>query len=223
MTEHDGVSDRPDGPGYDGDHIAPRLVQSLRAAERVDSTFTARVMSAVHAESRRWEDARSTRPTSTGNWWLRPRTLHMSPLGGLAIAAGLAALVSFGSTWRGAALEREDLRASQARGAAASDTVHLVRFVFTDRDAKSVSLVGDFNAWSRDATPLVEESREGSWVVSVELPGGRHEYAFVVRRGGEEHWTADPNALPVRDDFGTESSVVTVRGPSAATGRSTTS
>ena len=33
---------------------------------------------------------------------------------------------------------------------------------------------------------------------------------------------ADPNALPVRDDFGTESSVVTVRSPGTAAALSTT-
>lgn len=221
MTEEDGVNDRPEKGGAEADHISPRLVQPLRAVERVDSTFTARVMSAVHAESRQREVAVSTPSTARANWWLRPRTLHMSPFGGLAIAAGLMTFVVFGSMWRGVVREGTDPRASLAR--TSPDTVHIVRFVLTDREAKSVSLVGDFNAWSTDATPLVEESGDGTWVVSVELPGGRHEYAFVVRRGEAEHWTADPNAPPVRDDFGTESSVITVRGPRAATAPSTTS
>ena len=223
MTERDGVNDRPDGQGREEADIAPRLVRPLRAAERVDSTFTARVMSAVHAESRRPGGAGSRRSVPAVGWWRRPRTIHLSPLGALAIAAGLAAVVVVGSTWRGARLERDVPVASLAGAVDSPDTVHIVRFVFTDREAKSVSLVGDFNAWSRDATPLVEESRDGTWVVSVELPGGRHEYAFVVRRDDEEHWAADPHALPVRDEFGTESSVVTVRSPGTAAAHSTTS
>ena len=97
-----------------------------------------------------------------------------------------------------------------------------MRFVFTDPDAKAVSLVGDFNAWARDATPLAEHADDGTWVVSVELPRGRHEYAFVVRREGDERWAADPFALPVRDDFGTESSIVTVGGPPYVPGRAGT-
>ncbi|MEO7713804.1 MAG: isoamylase early set domain-containing protein [Gemmatimonadaceae bacterium] len=223
MTERDGVNDRPNAPGREEDSIAPHLVRPLRAAERVDSTFTARVMSAVHAESRRLGGTGSRRSVPAVGWWRRPRTIHLSPLGGLAIAAGVAALVVFGSTWRGARLERDVPVTALARDVASPDTVHIVRFVFTDREAKSVSLVGDFNAWSREATPLVEESRDGTWVVSVELPGGRHEYAFVVRRGDEEHWAADPNAPPVLDDFGTESSVVIVRSPGTAAALSTTS
>jgi hypothetical protein len=42
----------------------------------------------------------------------------------------------------------------------------------------------------------------------VRLPAGRHEYAFLV---DGERWVADPNApSSIEDEFGVESSVVTV-------------
>lgn len=217
MTDHD--------PLIDGDDIAPHLVQPLRAAERLDDTFPARVMSAVHAEARgqeRTATARESRASRTG-WWRRQHTVRLSPLGGLAMAAGLAGLaVLAGRATSGGDRLVRGRETSTPLARAVPETVHVVRFVFTDSLAKSVSLVGDFNAWARDATPLAEHAGDGTWVVSVELPRGRHEYAFVVRRERDERWAADPFALPVRDDFGTESSIVTVGGPPYVPGRAGT-
>ena len=214
MTDNEHGSAPRDGATDEGDSIAPRIVQPLRAAERLDPTFVARVMSAVHAEARGW----AARTAPRAGWWRRQRTIQLSPLAGLAMAAGVAGLVVLAAT-EGDRLLRRPAPGAPIVQAAAAETVHVVRFVFTDRDAKAVSLVGDFNGWSKDATPLAEETRDGTWVVSVELPRGRHEYAFVVQRGDEERWAADPFSLPVRDDFGTESSVLTVGGSRPATER----
>jgi len=85
--------------------------------------------------------------------------------------------------------------------------VHVVRFVFRDPDARRVALVGDFNGWSKDATPLATVNEPGAWAVSVTMPKGRHEYAFIV---DGVRWSPDPFAARVADEFGTESSVVTV-------------
>jgi 1,4-alpha-glucan branching enzyme len=51
----------------------------------------------------------------------------------------------------------------------------------------------------------------GVWSVELPLRQGRHEYAFVVLDTTGERWVADPLAPRVRDEFGTESSVVTVK------------
>jgi 1,4-alpha-glucan branching enzyme len=85
--------------------------------------------------------------------------------------------------------------------------VHVVRFVLLDPAARNVSIVGTFNDWTRGATPLAR-SEQGVWTVSVPLPAGRHEYAFIVQDAAGERWVADPFATPVRDEFNTESSVV---------------
>jgi hypothetical protein len=210
MTDHDDVNDLPRDAASEAEGIAPYLMRPLRAPEQLDATFSARVMSAVHADARARARASSPGVASSRGWWRRQRTVHVSPLAGLAMAAGIAGL---------AVLSARGLRGPAVppmmTTAAAPETVHVVRFVLVDRGATAVSLVGDFNEWTKGSTTLVESGRDGTWTVSVELPRGRHEYAFVVHRPNGEQWVADPFASHVRDDFGTESSVVTVgvRGP----------
>ncbi len=61
---------------------------------------------------------------------------------------------------------------------------------------------------------MQRRAEAGVWTVSLTLPVGRHQYAFVVDR---EEWAADPAAPPaVSDDFGTPNSVVTVAAGSDA-------
>ena len=191
--------------------FAQRIAGPLRGAERLDATFDARVMSAVHAIARE-----RTAAAATAHWWQRGRTVRVTPLAGLALAAGLAAVAVLGAA-TGYSVARSDARGAVAVAPAASapaapvaDTVHVVRFVFMDREARAVALVGDFNAWTKGATPLVEGAQNGAWTATVTLPPGRHEYAFVVERANGERWMADPYATRVRDEFGTVSSVVTV-------------
>src|SRR6185503_4774158 len=61
--------------------------------------------------------------------------------------------------------------------AAASESV--VRFTLVAPGATTVSLVGDFNAWSPTGLPLRRASN-GMWEVDVPLPPGRYAYSFVV-------------------------------------------
>jgi hypothetical protein len=74
--------------------------------------------------------------------------------------------------------------------------------------AEQAWLVGDFNGWSTDATPLVRQP-DGSLEVEVVLPPGR-DYRFRYYRGGDRwdnDWSADayePN------DFGGADSIVSV-------------
>ena len=122
-----------------------------------------------------------------------------SPLTGLALAAGIAALAATSTL----TVARRGAQAPSV--AVRTDTVQLVRFVFADSSARSVSLVGDFNGWARERTPLHATARAGVWSVSVPLTAGRHEYAFIVNG---ERWVADPLSPGNRDEFGTESSVL---------------
>ena len=86
------------------------------------------------------------------------------------------------------------------------DTVNVVRFVFVGQ-AKTVSLVGDFNAWGAQPVSLVPTGTAGTWTASVPLPSGRHEYAFIV---DGQRWVADPFAPTSSDEFNTSSSIITV-------------
>jgi hypothetical protein len=82
-----------------------------------------------------------------------------------------------------------------------------VTFVLPKCDAKRVSLSGEFNGWSPDATPMKRHA-DGNWETTVELAPGRYEYKFV--RDGE--WIPDLLAHEnVWNDLGTLNSVVEAR------------
>lgn len=73
-------------------------------------------------------------------------------------------------------------------------------------DARSVSLVGDFNGWVAGATPM-KRLRDGSFSATVELQNGRdYRFRYLIDGGRwENDWRADryePNS------FGSEDSVV---------------
>src|SRR5439155_61299 len=68
---------------------------------------------------------------------------------------------------------------------AARDSV-FVRFVLYAPGAKRVAVAGTFNQWDQNAAPLVRLGAGGIWTITLALPQGQHQYAFVVdgdRRG----------------------------------------
>lgn len=191
-----------------------KIAGPLRAPVRLDDTFESRVMSEVHAESFVLTEVAGSDDQTVEKaslpWWRKEYNIRVSPLTGLAIAASLLVAIISGSAIFGKALARN---AEQTRTAAASakpDDSQIVRFVFVDGSAQEVWIVGDFNAWTRRDTPLVRTASGNAWTVSIPLSNGRHEYAFIVRDQNGERWVADPLATTVRDDFGTESSVLRV-------------
>ena len=182
-----------------GDAFADRIAAPLRAPERAPADMEARVMGEVRRIRDQLQARQLNRP-----WLLRPRSFVTTPLAALALAAGFAALVLAGASLARPGAAPQLVPPITAVGA---DTVHLVRFVLVNTAARSVSLVGSFNQWEKDVTPLREIS-PGVWVAQVPLTGARHEYAFVVRDASGERWLADPAALGTRDEFGMESSVI---------------
>ena len=64
--------------------------------------------------------------------------------------------------------------------AALHDTLRLVRFVLEAPAAARVAITGDFNGWSRTATPLTDSAGSGVWSAVVALDRGSRRYAFVV-------------------------------------------
>ena len=74
-------------------------------------------------------------------------------------------------------------------------------------NAASVAVVGDFNGWTKSGTELTASEVAGVWTITLPLPPGRHQYAFLI---DGERWVIDPTATVVHDEFGTETSVVTV-------------
>ena len=67
--------------------------------------------------------------------------------------------------------------------------LHHADFFCHAPEANQVSLVGDFNNWNSNATPMIRQP-DGNWMVSMELRHGYHRYAFMV----DGKTVLDPNA-----------------------------
>jgi hypothetical protein len=81
-----------------------------------------------------------------------------------------------------------------------------VTFALLEPAAKHVSVRGDFNGWSPDATPMKRHD-DGHWETSVSLAPGRYEYKFFV----DGQWVPDPLAREnVWNHHGTLNSIVVV-------------
>ena len=192
------MTDRPDPFSETPDERAflERIAPSLKAPESHKAGFEDRVMAVVRAE------APLRYPGVRAPWWRRPRTLRLSPLAGLGLAAGFTGLVALATL---ATADR--LGTGKELPVATVDTVHLVRFAISAPDARRVALVGDFNGWTKSGTELTASEVAGVWTITLPLPPGRHQYAFLI---DGERWVIDPTATVVHDEFGTETSVVTV-------------
>jgi 1,4-alpha-glucan branching enzyme len=81
-----------------------------------------------------------------------------------------------------------------------------VNFYYSKPDAKSVSLVGDFNDWDPNSLPM-ERRADGWWFIQVPLTHGHHTYVFLVDGAP----ALDPKAAgKVRDDHYAKASVIAV-------------
>lgn len=81
-----------------------------------------------------------------------------------------------------------------------------INFICHAPQAKSVSVIGDFNKWDPTAHPM-KQMPDRSWLLQVELRHGHHRYAFLV----DGMLTLDPHAQGVtRNDKGERVSLVPV-------------
>lgn len=88
-------------------------------------------------------------------------------------------------------------------------TFELPAYLWADR----VYLLGDFNEWNHQQTPL-HQDRDGVWRVEVDLPvGKRFEFRYVV----DNHWLTDGHSDDVvTNPFGTQNSIVNTSLPITA-------
>jgi len=85
-------------------------------------------------------------------------------------------------------------------------TLRALNFICNAPQAKSVSLVGDFNHWNPTAHPM-KRMPDKAWLLTLELRQGHHRYAFLV----DGHLTLDPRAQGItRNDHGERVSLVPV-------------
>ena len=187
------------------DLMIARVARELRKPERIDPAFDQRVMAEIHA------GRSATAGRSAWRWLVRPRSFQLSPLGGFALAGTMAAVMVLAVS-RVDGPTGADSVATVSPLVAPVSQVQTVQFVLRAPSAHRVALVGDFNDWDSEATPL-RPAAGGLWTVTVPLTAGRYTYTFVV---DGERWMADPAAPPAPpDDFGRPGSVVTI-GESAS-------
>ena len=81
-----------------------------------------------------------------------------------------------------------------------------IHFTFLAPEAREVSVVGSFNGWLPNATPL-KSTGGGEWAVRLMLRSGQYEYRFVV----DGRWIEDPGASQrVANSYGGFNSVLLV-------------
>ena len=149
--------------------VSAALHHDLPADERAKARIMARVREASRTTPRRHD------------LYLRRGARHS--IVGLALAAGigsvttLSALIPPRAT---AAVGVSSVVLGDTVVSTLRDTLRLVRLMFADPEARRVAVVGDFNGWRSDATPLVREPGTPRWSVTIALRDGQHRYAFVV-------------------------------------------
>ncbi|MCK5569730.1 MAG: isoamylase early set domain-containing protein [Spirochaetes bacterium] len=90
--------------------------------------------------------------------------------------------------------------------AANTQKTYIVKFIFEDKDADTVTLLGDFNNWKKGEVNMQKIQNTDFWTAEITLSEGIYKYAFLI---DDNRWSKDPMAqINVKDDFGKESSLI---------------
>jgi hypothetical protein len=201
----------------DNDPVLRRAVEELRQLPSVDPAAIRRVVGAAAAA--RVAPADEPAPLKTA----RDRSIRLWTVAGVAAAAAIVGFIA-----RGALTPQYDRPASEVavRASAPASPPAVLRsvlsadsdvlpisqqFVFDNRSAHRISVVGDFNKWNPASAPMTRSSDGTLWSVIIPVLPGRHTYGFMV---DDSIFTLDPRQPRVRDpELGTEGSVVIVGRP----------
>jgi hypothetical protein len=134
-------------------------------------------------------------------WTSQEVSFRVRPVYGLLAAAALIALVAWAP---------DTLRSRSGDTGLLSSTEQrlLVQFRLEAGNASSVQLAGSFTNWQPQYE--LHESSPGIWTITLPLPLGVHDYAFVV---DGERWLPDPYAQTVDDGFGGKNSRIALMTP----------
>lgn len=204
-----------------------RVTQDLAASRssRAPRDFADRTMEAVAREPTP-ERASETGFAPLLRWWkavtepvsvqVRPVSAAISVLLGAAVLIGVLSPAGWpadnpiasqtnseSSPVRQAATQQQPSAETTERG----QTVW-IRFMYTDNDADSVAVAGDFSQWEPVTLSPREVEGETVWTGLVPVSRGEHEYQFLING---EQWVTDPLASVKRSDgFGAENAVLNI-------------
>jgi hypothetical protein len=183
---------------------ALRPIAAELRAEKAPAWLESRIMATLPATVARpwWQQAAS--------WLVHPQSITVRPAT-LGFAGAAAILTIF------ALNQQEPMRVVQPPVTPAltvsnvSTPVIYVQLAFADKNAKSVTVAGDFNDWDAEATALRDTDGDGVWTGLIALRPGMHKYMFVVNG---ERWVTDPEAERYVDDgFGNRNAVIAITPP----------
>ena len=167
--------------------LEQRLRRALSARVNMSPDAKAAIMTRVRHAGRE-EQRRRMIPPSFG------RIARYSVIG-MAFAAGIGSITALSTLIPLKAATHGNPAMSVVIGDSVvgrvRDTLRLVRLMFDDPSARHVAVVGDFNAWQMDATPMRRNPLSGRWETHVALSDGEHRYAIVV---DNTRWVGDYNA-----------------------------
>ncbi len=170
-------------------HAAAALVSPAQSQVPVPEDLRSRIMNRVLGDSPGM-DAKIRRfsPPDTSQKQVRPVVWLAAAAAVLVLATSLATI----------ALMQPRL----------GDQVE-VHLVLEAPTARTVSVVGDWNAWDPDTHRLVDSDGDGKWEITIRVErGGEYRYQFIV---DEENWISDPAApLQVQDGFGGTNSILNI-------------
>ena len=204
----DGVLDRialtPDERA-DADALE-RAIEQTRAF--VDARPAPDLIEGVMRRVRQLEPAqRPHRPSAVVRllstlWTSREISLQFRPVYGIvAVAAAVMLAATIPS-------DRLDQRSAPVAMTIENAPQLLVQFRLQAADASNVKLAGSFTQWRPQYE--LHQSSPGIWTITLPLPLGVHDYAFVV---DGQRWVADPYAQAVDDGFGGTNSRIAILPP----------
>jgi len=134
-------------------------------------------------------------------WARSPRSFTLSPLQAACLASALI-LLSFVSALY---LPTSEPRQAVQGGSQGGPPITLTLIM---PEARSVSVVGTFNAWDRNGYEMKRDETKGVWSLALQLPAGHYEYAFIL---DGRTVIPDPQAEFYEDDgFGNQNGVLIV-------------
>jgi hypothetical protein len=189
------------------DSVVARAIDELRRLPPVPVDAIAKVVSAA-ATARVLPPADEPITPGRGRHWGR-----IVAGGGLVAAAAIAGFLIRGDVTKPSSVRVASTQplVPVALSAEIGAEPIVEQFVFKAANARRVALIGDFNRWDADSTPMVRAADGELWSVSIPIVPGRHVYAFMVN---DSTLVLDPSAPKSRDpDIGAEGSVRIVGRP----------
>lgn len=216
-------------PDVREDETLRNVVAALGALPAVSEADVQRIVGMAAAEAaqagRRGAHRWSAQPTGDAEPLRAPKprwftSIPLAAAATLVFAAGIGGFVirdltddpSAGARVApGVAVQAGPAELTPVAADAHGETPIATQFVLEAPEAARVALVGAFNGWDAEATPLVRDPATGLWSVTLPLAPGRHVYAFMVN---DSVLTLDPRAPETQDpELGTSGSVILVGTP----------